>query len=1029
MQDYRERLVAALLGNAVVTVAGTGISRAISRNAQEADWVGLIISGIERVESLDSSAARWAEAQNSSLQLALDESDISLLIGVAGQVAARLKKHGNQPYIDWLRDKVGGLKVRAPELAEAIGSLLTPILTTNYDHLLEQALHRATVNWMDRESMREIFRTESDAIGHLHGDWKNISSVVLSPEDYARILSDDPAQVLETAHYSSKSFLFVGYGDGLKDPNFSNLLHWHRKLFPESRGDHFRLCIDSEFEALTQFHAHDDIRVISYGSAHEDLSAFLTGLRPASQRSKTGQALGRDAVAYAREAIVEQIRAETVIGDSVENIDDRDLSDLTVTPVMLPMPHEQFVNARAGEGKLRPERIDPDSVYLEDKILILAGEELSGVSTALRWIVSNAANIRNRTAPIFVDARNCIISTKPLERQIRTEAFGHGLIPGRKDPLPNFALALDNLKPQITRNYEAIIADIAASSASFIVIGCREGDEGQVLQDLRSVGRAIEIAYIGKLGRGEVQQFARILAPNRPSAICDNVLRVVRAERLPRTPFTVALLVVLMSQGSATAAINNSETAVLEQYVSFLLGRSGPFLDPRHYLDPQNREVVLAQLAKEFVRQRRGAVTEGDAVKLISDYFVSRDWEESATAALENFRAMRLLRVDGNIVQFQQSSYLHLFAAKAATKDPSFLNELLQDPLYFAPIIRHYAALVRDSDDVVLRMKEILEGWTPEQVTGRFYGPVRTHAVADAPESADDSEMDELGESFVSDSPIEEHVAESQTSEVAVVGNEPEYDESSDADRIPFPLDDPSTWPAHTRLSAGLELSSRVLRDSDDLSNLEMKSDVFRLVISRWGYLAQTLEKAGVFNQVSAEIIDLLIRGELVKPEDREWFEEHFSMSLMGFTILRSLISTLASRKLIRTYERVRDEPGIRDDPHSALMLTIFAISVRGAGWTQELLALSKKHPDRWSTVQFVRMLAMMAWEDERLSKQDEEDVRAFLKAGYSQLYRFPNERTKRINIKNYDNRLTKQRLVSLTEIEQPSVIPKKLRL
>jgi hypothetical protein len=354
MTDYRDRLVAAVNSNAVVTVVGTGASVAMSRNSAAANWVGLIRTGIDRVGEIDPGSAKWVEFQLSGLELALETADTALLIGLASQVVAKLTAEGKQPYIDWLRDTVGSLRVRDAELARALGTLRTPLLTTNYDGLLEEVLRRPTVTWLDREGMREIFRSDSDAIGHLHGFWKSLESVVLTEADYSRVLSDEPSQALETAHYTSKSFLYVGYGDGLADPNFTHLLAWHRKLFPESRNDHFRLCRSADFDRLRTEHSRDDIRVIPYGDDYSDLPAFLSQLRPAEKSSKKNASLGRDAVAYAREAIVEQIRAETVIGDSVDNIDDRELSEITVRPVLLPMPHEQFVNARSMEGGVRP---------------------------------------------------------------------------------------------------------------------------------------------------------------------------------------------------------------------------------------------------------------------------------------------------------------------------------------------------------------------------------------------------------------------------------------------------------------------------------------------------------------------------------------------------------------------------------------------------------------------------------------------------------------------------------------------------
>lgn len=1002
MSDYQERLEHAVRTNAAVVVLGTGVSRALSRGHATSDWVGLIKSGLGRVVELDVNAANWRARQDGVLDLALEEGDSDALIAVASQVKARLLRHGRQAYSDWLRDDIGDIKVRDPSLASAVASLRAPIVTTNYDSLLEDALKRTAVPWTDTEGMREIFRSESDSIGHLHGHWKTADSVILSGEDYGGLLLSDPAQALEQAHYASKQFIFIGYGAGLADPNFSRLLAWHRKLFPESRGDHFRLCRASESAMLINQHAGDDIRVIAYGSEYDELSPFLSALRPPSSR-KRGGAVERDAVAYAREAIVEQLRAETVIGDNVADLDERQLPQLVVAPVLLPMPHEQFVNARAaGEGP-RPERIQVDTLYNSSRTIIVAGEELSGVTTTLKWLISQAALARPRTAPLYVDARNCIISMRPLEREIQSQAMRHGLVLGRKDPLPEYVLALDELKPSTSRNYTLVLEDLSRASASFVVIGCREGDEAQLLEDLQQGGHSVEVVYLGKLGRNEVHKFAEILSPQRPMSIVDNVMKIVRSERLPRTPFTIALLVVLLARGAADDSLNNSETTVLDRYVNLLIGRSGPFLDPRRDLDPQNREVVLAQLAKYFVRRRRGALNESDVVGFIEEYFLSRDWTESAAAALESFRNMRLLRVQGTSVQFRQTSYLHLFAAKAAIRDEQFLAELLEDPLYFAPIIRHYAALVRDSIEVLAKVRDVLRSWEVAPSRGSFYGRIAKTAVESTPTDVDEEEPEDAVEP-VEQGPTPYADTDSEGREVD------NYDASPDADRVPFPLQDPEEWTARSRLSVALELGSRVLRDSDDVPDLDLKGDVFRLVAQRWGYLGELLDEERVFEELAVDLADQFVASGLLTEERRAGFVESFSLSLTGFALYSGLLSTLTSRKLIRTYERVREDVGIREDPYSALILALFALTVKSDGWAVELSKLMEQHGERWSTLRFMKALIGYEWEYTDLTQSDQLAVKQFLKDAYDRRRIWPDERTRRINLKKHDQQLQKDR-------------------
>ncbi len=85
---------------------------------------------------------------------------------------------------------------------------------------------------------------------------------------------------------------------------------------------------------------------------------------------------------------------------------------------------------------------------------------------------------------------------------------------------------------------------------------------------------------------------------------------------------------------------------------------------------------------------------------------------------LDSFRAMRLLRIHNDVVQFQQTSYLHLFAAKAAISDPAFLSEIFKGSDLFRADSCHYAALVRNSEQVVLSMTGLLQAWTIDEPEG-----------------------------------------------------------------------------------------------------------------------------------------------------------------------------------------------------------------------------------------------------------------------------------------------------------------------
>jgi len=318
LADYRDRLVEKIKQGQVVAVLGTGVSTAVTRGATTANWVGLIEDGITRAAPLASNPG-WRSLRELSLEQAVKYSDVPELIAVATSVADVLRPH-RQAYTDWLREAIGELPIAEAGIAHALDALKLPLLTTNYDTLISKILRRSSVTWQSTERMREVFAGRSlDTVGHLHGCWEEPDSIILTAQDYARITLQQNAQFLQQSQYATKSFLFVGCGDGLDDPNFSSMLTLHREMFPDSRGDHFRLCRDEEADALNMRHADDDIRILGYGSTHGDLIPFLRQLAVDSGTSMQ-KSSPLDTVAFAREHLLEKIQkgsAQIRSGDQV----------------------------------------------------------------------------------------------------------------------------------------------------------------------------------------------------------------------------------------------------------------------------------------------------------------------------------------------------------------------------------------------------------------------------------------------------------------------------------------------------------------------------------------------------------------------------------------------------------------------------------------------------------------------------------------------------------------------------------------
>ncbi len=212
---------------------------------------------------------------------------------------------------------------------------------------------------------------------------------------------------------------------------------------------------------------------------------------------------------------------------------------------------------------------------------------------------------------------------------------------------------------------------------------------------------------VGRLNMGDIRRLANLVAPSRASNLTTKAVEILNKEHLPRTP--------LLRQSAAkrlhareTFLATASETALLDAYVSLLLGRGDPHDDARFSLDAHERADILASIAEEFTNRDTGAVPEDEVLRLLAQYFEAVDWNEDPVDVLNNLRTRHLLTLRSGQVTFTQASYLHLFAVKRAVVSQDFRRRIFDQPLYYAPIMRHYAALTRDDPEALHTVESLL---------------------------------------------------------------------------------------------------------------------------------------------------------------------------------------------------------------------------------------------------------------------------------------------------------------------------------
>ncbi len=275
-------------GGNVLAVVGAGFARAASGD-KAPGWSDLIESGIRwcREHGTPGAACDLMDAQ-----VAMKGDPNSLLLA-ATSLELYLSQLGSGEVRAWLEDVFSTIEPETPAVVQALHRLGCPILTSNYDGLIEAVTQKSTVTWRSSADVVRFAQGDASSVFHVHGHWKDAASVVLGLSTYERVKESLHAQAVLRAMCLTKRWLFIGCGEGLSDPNFGRLLSWLRAFEADAGVSHRHFRLVAGCEGI----AENDGRIfpVDYGPEFEALPEYLHELAVKPQSGKKKQQTQRKA--------------------------------------------------------------------------------------------------------------------------------------------------------------------------------------------------------------------------------------------------------------------------------------------------------------------------------------------------------------------------------------------------------------------------------------------------------------------------------------------------------------------------------------------------------------------------------------------------------------------------------------------------------------------------------------------------------------------------------------------------------------
>lgn len=657
-------------------------------------------------------------------------------------------------------------------------------------------------------------------------------------------------------------------------------------------------------------------------------------------------------------------KEQSVIDDGTETTADLMVSDYTVPFRFWLVPHTEVFD-RSVDRTRRPSVADPLKEMSGKRALIVSGPKMSGVTTALLWLLELHYRQVGTHIPAYVKAGPKFSLGRIQEAISRTRASFQSA--KGVDVNPPVILAIDDVEPVDSKALGRMIRLLRENEDLIVVLGCH-GDAHE------TVSRALERhdiqpgrLYLGPFGRRETRQLAARIAGPESEETVKRVLQIVQRLRLPRNPLNLAALISVIARESKLTAVN--ESGLLESFVRMLLDETST-QDPEGLnMDYRRREHLLQEIARRAVETNSLRIPYLEMEQLVLDYFKRIGWRSGSGADLiESLIERKVLVKDAYGVGFRYPALLHLFAAKATFDDSSFANLVFSDLSTYAPIIRHVAGLRRNDRETLEHVAEeamsVRKQVTAAVRAGQFnliedkHGWSKIRYLHDArklvqqrPEPPTEKELDEIDHEGI-------------------------VEPDDWIDLRPFRE---QTFPrAVDQLVAASSLAASVLQSSELVEDVELRVEVMREVIAGWTVMTVlfAMEEdmtSGLHELLAPLFAEIEDEGERVSKV--EHFARLFVISLMSLSLFIE-VGSVHHEIVLST---LLDDEGFMEETANALFATMLYAMLHFPGWPRRLTELYERHGSHPMVSEVVRRWTLEEYYAEDLPAADLKEVEDLL--------------------------------------------------
>jgi len=534
----------------------------------------------------------------------------------------------------------------------------------------------------------------------------------------------------------------------------------------------------------------------------------------------------------------------------------------------------------------------------------------------------------------------------------------------------------------VPRLSELVLSQVVASDAIVKIVGCRQGEEDELVSRLNASGVTPRVVFLGRMRKADIVTLAEKLAPGQGKHLAGEAIKVLETEGLRRTPLTVALLLYLAHRGSAHET--RDQASMLDAYTSLLLGIGNPHENTTG-LTETDLEAILGKYAESLIWDEKPSVSETAAVRIISEAVSKFGWQANATGVLNFFLHRRILRRHGESIEFARYAYFTLFAAKRAVVDSEFRDLVVNDLFYYQPVAMKLSALSRADEDLLQRVRPLLDEELALAVgPGSPYEPTPLITIDELPPPDDPIPLD--------------------TPHNTGDGDELEFPESDSAGSFGLIKAEMST-PA--RLHRTLSLVSTILRDLDQIENLKLKQSLLVDTLELWGRFIAVLSADSSLSDLRSAVARHLETDGDSDSADHADLADFLSRSIPAGTAIGGMEMSLSSPKLTSVLDQALHDGELAKTNERLTAALLLHFLLRSRGWAEKCVSLITRAEPTWVITHFFHALCQDAYAQ---GVTPEEDAMRLCKTIYLKQQSFSSPDIRSAHLDRYVQRLRTMR-------------------